>query len=164
MTTTRPTVNTPWERVTKADRGAVDLANRHYSRQAYGKVGKMLGPPGRLLCYATGDRSAVWVSHWPYSHLALDKLDAFRCTMFRNEGHHLSSDLIRSAMVLTEDHWLAEGCPSSGWITWVDAGLIQSEIPGYCFRRAGWHHDRDWKPSRRNSKIIRLRAQLKTRT
>jgi len=144
--------------VTKADKDAVTLANRHYSRLAYGKVGQMLGPPGRLLCFATPERDAVWVSHWPYGHLALDHLDAYRCTMFRNEGNLRSSDLIREAMLLTELHW--QGLPSDGWLTWVDGNLIESEIPGYCFRRAGWKHDRAWKPTRSGTGLIRLRARL----
>lgn len=149
-----------WELVSKADNGAVALANRHYSRLAYGKVGKMLGPPGRLKCWATPDRTAVWVSHWPYAHLALDKMDAFRCTMFRNEGSSLSSDLIREAMAMTEAIWLPEGRPADGWITWVDASLVASEVPGYCFRRAGWRHDRQWTSTRKGSELIRLRAKL----
>jgi hypothetical protein len=157
----RSTKRDVWERVSKADRGAVELANRHYSRQAYGKVGKMLGPPGRLLCLATPNRDAVWVSHWPYAHLALDHLDAFRCTMFRNESAALSSLMIREAMLATELHWQA--APADGWITWVDANLIASEIPGWCFRRAGWRHDRSWKPYRKGSGLIRLRARVVAR-
>src|ERR1700746_3814316 len=137
----------PWQIIKKSDPAAVALANRHYSRLLYGKQGVMLGPPGRLRCFATADRKAVWVSHWPYGHLALDKLDAFRCTMFRNEGEYRSSDLIRAAMELTESLWLSEGTPEHGWITWVDAAAIGTTIPGYCFRRAGWHHDRTWTPT-----------------
>jgi hypothetical protein len=150
-----------WEVVKKGDKEAVALANRHYSRLLYGKQGTQLGPPGRLRCFATADRKAVWVSHWPYGHLALDGLDAFRCTMFRNESDLRSSDLIRAAMALTEEIWLPQGRPSYGWITWIDPAAIQSEVPGYCFRRAGWRHDRSWVPSRGSAHLIRLWAALR---
>jgi hypothetical protein len=149
---------TDWERVTKGDPGAVALANRHYSRLAYGKVGKMLGPPGRLVCFATPERDAVWVSHWPYAHLALDRLDAYRCTMFRNESGRLSSSLILEAMAATEAVWGPP--PVDGWVTWVDAAMVASGVPGWCFRRAGWRHDRLWRSTRgAGSQLIRLRAR-----
>lgn len=152
-----------WERVLKTDARAIELSNRHYSRVAYGKIGAVLGPPGRLLCYATPERNALWVSHWPYAAMALDGLDAFRCTMFRNESQHLASDMIRAAMLLTEATWSEQGRPADGWITWVDASLVTSEIPGYCFRRAGWHRDRAWRPSRKGSGLIRLHRSLLTK-
>lgn len=147
-----------WLKIKKSDPVAVALANRHYSRLAFGKQGVALGPPGRLVCYLTEDQTAVWVSHWPYAHLALDHLDAYRCTMFRNEGPSLSSDLIRSAMQLTQDHW--DGTPADAWITWVAPDLVHSGVPGWCFRRAGWKRDRLWKPSRRDVRLYRFRSAL----
>lgn len=145
-----------WERTTKADPIAVALANRHYSRVKYGKQGKMVGPPGRLLTLITPCKRAVWVTHWPYMDLALDRLDAWRCTMFRNEGAGLSSDLIRAAMAETERYW--DEVPRHGWITWIDAGEVESANPGYCFKQAGWRLDKEWKSTRKDSQLIRMRA------
>ena len=146
-----------WVRTTKADPAAVAIANRHYSRLKYGKVGKMVGPPGRLLTYRIGD-SAVWVSHWPYAELALDKMDSWRCTMFRNEGVGRSSDLIVEAMALTAETW--GDLPVDGWVTWIDTDEVASPNPGYCFKRAGWKLDRDWRSSdRKRPNLIRLRYE-----
>lgn len=149
---------TNWVKIKKSHPVAVALANRHYSRIAFGKQGVSLGPPGRLVCYLAQDQTAVWVSHWPYAHLALDHLDAYRCTMFRNEGPTLSSIMIKEAMRLTQDHWGAQ--PADEWITWVAPDLTASNVSGWCFRRAGWYRDRLWKPSRRDVRLERFRSHL----
>lgn len=94
----------------------------------------------------------MWVTHWPYAHLALDKLDSWRCTIFRNESDALSSDLIRSAMEATATLWGSR--PADGWITWVDTRKVNSRNPGYCFLKAGWVRDREWH----HRNLIRLRA------
>lgn len=151
-----------WRKVAKSNPIAVSLANRHYSRIAFGKQGRMMGPPGQLLCLLTEDQRAIWVSHWPYSIYALDRLDAYRCTMFRNEGRDLSSSLILEAMRITEEEWNSEGPPIDQWITWVAPDLISSSNPGYCFKRAGWVRDKEWKSSRKDVDLIRLRSNLIT--
>ena len=50
-------------------------------------------PPGRTLVLVTENGDAVWGTHWPQAELALDGLDAWRCSIFRNEGPLLSSML-----------------------------------------------------------------------
>lgn len=147
-----------WHQVKKSHPAGVALANRHYSRIAFGKQGVALGPPGRLLCLLNTDETAVWVSHWPYAHLALDHLDAYRCTMFRNESDELSSLMIKEAMRFTQDYWAAR--PVDEWLTWVAPDLVESGVAGWCFRRAGWRRDKLWTPSRRNVKLLRFRAHL----
>lgn len=147
-----------WVQVKKSSPDGVALANRHYSRIAFGKQGALLGPPGRLLCFMTEDRRAVWVSHWPYADYALDRLDAYRCTMFRNESPALSSTLIVEAMRRTQDIWGAR--PADEWITWVAPDLVASGVPGWCFRRAGWWRDREWKSWRKDVAMMRFRAHL----
>lgn len=147
-----------WQQVKKSNPRGVELANRHYSRIRFGKQGKMLGPPGRLLCLLTPDENAVWVSHWPYAHLALDGVNAYRCTMFRNEGPQLSSGLILAAMEATESYWADN--PPPQWITWVAPDLVQSRNPGFCFRQAGWHRDRDWRGSRKDIRLWRFSRGL----
>ena len=43
-------------------------------------------PVGRVLVLVTPCERAVWLAHWPRADLALDGLDAWRCSIFRNEG------------------------------------------------------------------------------
>lgn len=144
-----------WQRVKKSDPGAITLADKHYSRLAFGRQGGQLGPPGRLICLATPGRDAVWVSHWPYAHLALDHLDAFRCTMFHNASGYLASDLIRRAREIT----CAEWGPAPLWLTWIAPDLVSSPNPGYCFKVDGWELDREWQQAshKRGVRLIRLR-------
>lgn len=99
---------------------------------------------------------AVWLTHLPKPELALDELDSYRCSIFRNEGAGLSSALIRAAMELTEALWGPP--PPDGWVTWVDTRKIESAHPGFCFKRAGWWLDREWAPKRGRRGRIRLRA------
>lgn len=154
-----------WQIRNKSDRAALALGDRHYSRRRPGSG--QLGPPGRKIVLVTPCERAVWLSHWPDPVMAMDGLDAWRCSIFRNEGAGLSSDLIRAAMLLTAEVWrdqvntwhsyaITNGHPhpSDGWVTWVDRTKVSSLNPGYCFLKAGWRRDRDWQ----HPKLIRLRA------
>lgn len=139
-----------WQVRTRLDPAANALADRHYSRRR--PFSGQVGPPGRRLVLVTPCERATWLTHWPYASLALDGLDAWRCTIFRNEGAGLSSDLIREAMTLTERLWHAP--PEDGWLTWIDTRKVRSANPGYCFKQAGWWLDREWK----HRHLVRLRA------
>lgn len=138
----------PWLRTHKGDRAGRALADRHYTRQTPGAAS--FTRPGNNLVYVTDDERAVWVTQRPDPRTEakrMDGLDAWECTIFRNEGAHRSSTLIRLATALTYDDWGAP--PSDGLITFVDPAKVGSEIPGYCFRRAGWKRvgeSRDGKP------------------
>lgn len=141
-----------WQVRNRLDIAANALADRHYSRRRPGSG--QVGPPGRKLVLVTPDERAVWLTHWPYPHLALDGLDAWRCSIFRNEGAGLSSELIVAAMALTERLWTDR--PKDGWVTWVDTRRVTSANPGYCFKKAGWWLDREWK----HRYLVRLRAEV----
>jgi hypothetical protein len=139
----------PWQVRGRSDSAALVLADRHYNRGSKGSP--WLGPPGRLLVFVTADERAVWATSYHRADLAKDRLDAWRCTLFRNEGPLLSSDLILEAMALTLELWPAP--PADGWLTYVDATKVSSPNPGYCFKRAGWELDRSyiggyWAPGR----------------
>jgi hypothetical protein len=128
-----------WQVRSRSDPAARALADRHYSRKTPGAP--WVGPPGRVLVLVTPCERAAWVTHWPYPHLALDGLDAWRCSLFRNEATALlSSALIVAAMATTAAVWAAG--PRDGWLTWVDPAKVASANPGYCFHRAGWTRDR----------------------
>jgi hypothetical protein len=140
----------PWQVRNSFDPAANALADRHYNRQRRGSG--QIGPPGRKLVFVTPCERAVWITHWPYASLALDHMDAWRCSIFRNEGAGLSSQLILEAMSLTANLW--SGRPVDGWITWIDRRYVASPNPGYCFKQAGWTVDRYWP----HPYLIRLRA------
>ena len=144
--------STVWQVRNHFDHAAVALADRHYSRRTPGSP--QMAPPGRKLVLVTADEQAVWCTHWPFAHLALDGLDAWRCSIFRNESDRRSSELITEAMELTARLWTDR--PKDGWVTWVDKTKIASAHPGYCFKQAGWTLDREWQHRR----LIRLRSEL----
>ncbi len=154
---TLPGVAVPvWQLRDHCDPAALALADRHYSRRRPGSG--QVGPPGRKLVLVTPCERAVWITHWPYAHLALDRLDTWRCTLFRNEApaELRSSDLIRAAMDLTASLWTARPTTVPGWVTWIDPAAVASPNPGYCFKRAGWWLDRFWSHPR----LLRLRAAV----
>lgn len=146
----------PWQIRGRNDRAFMALADRHYSRQSPGR-GSPIGPVTHLVLVSP-DESAVWASTW--SEVPDDGLDAWRCSIFRNEGPALSSDLIRAAMEITAERWLGVISCADGWVTWVNTAKVASDNPGYCFKRAGWWLDRSYKPDRRRRSLIRLRARV----
>jgi hypothetical protein len=141
-----------WQVRDSKNKAALALADRHYSRKTKGS--NQIGPPGRKLTFVTPCERAVWLTHWPDAQLTLDGLDAWRCSIFRNEGAGLSSDLIRAAMALTAELWIAR--PADGWVTWIDTRKVASPNPGYCYKQAGWRPDRTWT----HRYLVRLRAEV----
>lgn len=137
-----------WQKRGRFDKAAVDLADRHYSREAVGSP--QVGGPGFLLVLVTPCERAVWISKRHQQHLfdrekktrtTGDGFRGYRCGMFRNEGAGQSSDLIAAAVELTERLW---GPSEHGWATYVRRSRVASANPGYCFKRAGWTLDRDF--------------------
>lgn len=126
-----------WRRVTKFDRRACALADRHYSRRKVGSPQFM--PPGQTLVLLTEDEQAVrgwWRPHPDAGIKAMNGLDGWTCTIFRNEGPRVSSELVMEA----EQALLGEGhdIGPDGLITYVWSAKIRSTNPGYCFKQAGW--------------------------
>jgi hypothetical protein len=144
-------VSDGWERRTKFDTAAAALADRHYSRRTVGSP--QFAPPGRTVVLVTPDELAAWVTHWPDADKTMDGMDSWRCSLFRNEGPRLSSELILEAMRLTAEFW--DERPADGWLTFVDTTKVRSKNPGACFKKAGWWHDRSWSHPR----LVRLRSQ-----
>jgi hypothetical protein len=114
----------------------------HYSRQKPGA--KLFTRNGQNLVFMTEDKLAVWVTFRPAPGKAVrpDGMDAWECTMFRNEGPWRSSDLVREAVELSVALW--GPVPKDGFITFVKSESVGrgtiNHIPGYCYRRAGWKH------------------------
>ena len=126
-----------WRTSHKYDREALPLADRHYSRQKPGTP--QFVPPGRSVVLVAGRPvRALWVSllqlpewtkhAWP---------GAWMCSLFRNEGAGLSSELVREAIAATR--WVWGDPPAVGMVTFVDAGKVRRKRdPGRCFLRAGF--------------------------
>lgn len=130
----------------------VPQADRHYPRRSIG-CGQ-LGGPGNVLVLRSLDGLAGWISF--YTKHPDDGLHAWRCTMFRNEGPALSSQLIIEAQEVTAQVWGEP--PPDGWLTYVDRAKVASTNPGYCYLAAGWWRDRSYTPDRRRASLIRLRS------
>lgn len=134
-----------WHLSHKFDRRAVPLADRHYSRRKPGSP--QFVQPARSLVLLTEDASALWVTVYPFAEYVRHAWPtAWQCSMFRNEGEHLSSELIREAVAVTR--WKYGDPPEQGMLTFVAADKIRSTNPGYCFRMAGFEpagHAKDGK-------------------
>lgn len=137
-----------WQLAHRADPRCVALADRHYSRQKPGSP--QFVPPGRcLVLYArTETGEAVWVTSWPFAQYVKHAwAGAWVCSIFRNEGAALASDLIRDAVSATRTYFGEP--PALGMITFVLPSAVRSTNPGACFKRAGFRRAgaaKDGKP------------------
>ena len=126
-----------WQRTTKFDAHAAALADRHYNRRKVGSPQFM--PPGETVVLITADALALfgWWRPHPSSGLrALNGLDGWTCSIFRNEGRYRSSDLILAAE--TELVAAEKSCGPDGLLTYVWRAKVLSVNPGYCFKCAGY--------------------------
>lgn len=124
------------------------LADRHYPRRSIGCG--TVGGPGKVVVLRSIDHLAGWITL--YTVHPDDGLDAWRNTMFRNEGEALSSALILDAMGITAELWGA--CPPDGWVTYIDTAKVRRKRdPGRCYLRAGWYRDLTYKPDRRRASL-----------
>lgn len=126
-----------WQRINKFDPRGAALADEHYSRRKVGSPQWM--PPGETLNLLSGDGRALfgWWRPHPESGLqAMNGLDGWTCTIFRNVGDVKSSLLILRAEEALVD--LGRGCGPSGMLTYVWDKRVASPNPGYCFKMAGW--------------------------
>ena len=137
-----------WIITNKGDNACRQLADRHYSRQSPGD--KQFCRPGRNLVLRTSQGDAVWVT---WDGIRDDGIDAWECTLFRNESNLLSSTLIKEAVKITCQQWGLH--LTDGIITYIFADKVKSVNPGYCFKCAGWQPFGKSKSGK-----IRLRMEL----
>ena len=126
--------------VASSDRNpaAVAMFMRHYSRHRkprprsnYYRQG-FVGPTRKLILM-TSDGTSLFAWAFPKEEFN-DGYEGVRCTIFRNEGHYLSSDLIKEADKIAWNKW-----PEAiRHYTWVWDVKVASSNPGYCFKKAGW--------------------------
>ena len=127
-----------WNQVTKFDKKAVSISDRHYSRRKPGS--RQFMPPGETIVLLSADSCAVW-GWWrphPSSGIkAMNGLDGWTCTIFRTE----SNLWLPSDMVISAERFLLESGRTlgpDGLITYVWDKKVNSKNPGYCFKCAGW--------------------------
>lgn len=123
----------PWIVTDKGDQTVRSLMDEHYSRQSVGA--KQFCRPGNNLVLRTADGTAAWISWRGYRSDGIE--DAWECTAYRNTSGMVSSDMIHWAVYATICEW-GNVFPASGMITYVDGKKVSSEVPGYCFIRAGF--------------------------
>lgn len=133
-----------WQVRHRFDKAAAALADRHYSREVRSP---QVGGPGYILVLVTPCERAAWITKrnavTSVARVNADGHHGYRCSLFRNEGAGLSSNLIVAAMDLTVELWGSP--PDDGWLTYVDTRKVTSSNPGYCFKQAGWTLDHEWQ-------------------
>lgn len=125
-----------WFSVSRADPRLYALYKRHYSADKnapWRRPGNTeCSGPGTPLCLLTvaGDAGFIWLRK---TAPRLDGQEGVCCTLFRNEGPYLSSELIREADQLAWARW-----PGARLFTYIDPRRVASGAPGWCFIRARW--------------------------
>jgi hypothetical protein len=130
-----------WRRTWKSDPAALEIADRHYSRQKPGT--KQFTQNCRNLVLIRPN--AVWVTAFPKAeHVKHAWAGAWMNSFFRNEGDELSSELIRAAVAITRAECGFE--PPLGMLTFVDPKHVRptkvrgETLYGYCYLKAGFKH------------------------
>jgi DNA modification methylase len=122
-----------WEQFKDGHPDALALYERHYSAYQYkdGRERKLFCGPGEKLVLMTSQRNALFV----WRKFKDDSgQTGVNCAIFRNEGKILSSKLIEEAVEIAWYRWPNE----ERLYTYVNPEKIESENPGYCFKKAGW--------------------------
>lgn len=134
-----------WRASWRADPRAAALADRHYSRQNIGADQFM--PAGRCAVFyaETETGRAVWGTSWPFAEWVKHAwAGAWVCSIFRNEGAGVASEMIRQAVAATRAHFGEP--PALGMITFVDRDKVRptmvrgQAVYGWSFLKAGFRH------------------------
>lgn len=123
-----------WHVTKDGDRSCLELYERHYSCYDYrdGRERTQFVGPGEHIVLRTADADAMFV--WrKYIDDTIPKQDGVECSVFRNEGDHLSSELVRQADAVADLCW-----PGERHYTKVNPAAVRSPNPGFCFIAAGW--------------------------
>ncbi len=121
-----------WYLTKDGDKSCLALYERHYSCYRYrdGRRRSQFVGPGEHVVLRTESADAMFV--WR-SFIDDSGQDGVNCAVFRNEGQHKSSELIRQADAIADFCW-----PRQRHYTYVNSAAIRSSNPGYCFVAAGW--------------------------
>lgn len=127
-----------WRMSNRFDPAGAKLADRHYSRQKPGSPQFVGNATSFVLIAPLSDTpQALWVTKWQRYVRSPMWLNAWVCSLFRNEGAGLSSELITEAVAATRALW--GDPPARGFVTFVDADKTKRKRdPGRCYVKAGW--------------------------
>jgi hypothetical protein len=124
-----------WLSVKDGDPAAYQLFTRHYSfhqykdnRRLVGRNRHLIAGPGDKMVLLTEDYKALFV--WR-KFIDDSGQVGVNCSVFRNEGPILSSELIKQADELAWNRW-----PGERLYTYVDGSQVHGD--GCCFKKAGW--------------------------
>ena len=129
-----------WRECHKGTVRFVELADGHYTRETPGS--NQCCRPGVNLSLVLADGSAAWNVWRPVPEVGRkDCLEAWECTLFRNVGKRLSSELVTEATAITFRKW--GWPPKDGFISAVGVSQTRrrrskKSPPGKCFIEAGW--------------------------
>lgn len=118
--------------VKDGDPAALELVNRHYSRQWLGNLNSRQFVGAGVPMVILGVH-ADWLFVWRFARYRADLETGVECAIFRNESPELSSRLI----LLCESVWDQHHGPTRKF-TYVHPEKIRSTNPGCCFQKAGW--------------------------
>lgn len=121
-----------WYLTKDGDRSCLALYERHYSAYRYkdGRKRLLFCGPGEKIVLRTANCDAFFV--WRRFIDASGEA-GINCAVFRNEGPHRSSQLIRQADEIADFCW-----PGERHYTYVCPAAVRSHNPGFCFLMAGW--------------------------
>lgn len=121
-----------WFEVRDGNYTARSIFDRHYSRYRYkdGRNQDRFVGPGERMVLLTRDADALLV--WR-KFISKDAQTGVNCSIFRNEGPALASELLLAGMHAAWTRW-----PAERLYTYVNPRAIKSANPGYCFKKAGW--------------------------
>jgi hypothetical protein len=128
-----------WWVTRDGDLDCLALHARHYSRYEYAdeRARVLFVGPGDKLVLRTerADAAFVWRKFVDdcIDERTGEKQQGVNCAVFRNEGEHLSSRLIRQADAIADETWT-----DRRHYTYVSREKVASRNPGYCFLMAGW--------------------------
>jgi hypothetical protein len=120
-----------WYLTKDGDVTCLALYRRHYSCRNHKPKQRQFVGPGEHVVLRTDDGDAVFV--WRFAAYRADAQKGIECSLFRNEGSHKSSELIRQADAIADHCW-----PDQRHYTFVSPKDVRSANPGFCFIAAGW--------------------------
>jgi hypothetical protein len=131
-----------WRHSFRADPVACAIADRHYNRQSVGAP--QFVPPGRCLVLLAP--RALWVTSWPLPQYVKHRwAGAWVCSLFRNEGEGVASELIRQAIAATRAEF--GDPPALGMVTFVNPAHVKPTMVrgkatwGWTWLKAGFERD-----------------------
>ena len=124
-----------WQKSNQADPRAYALYERHYSyNPRKNRKSRQFMGAGEQLVLLSSDATVLF--GWKVQRYRKDGQTGIECSIFHKPRNApgLASDLIRDAMSLAWARWPYQ----ARMFTYINAGKVQSDNPGYCFLCAGW--------------------------